>query len=319
MKPARWLVLLPAALPLLLASCGLTKKDSETATSSGGLGGGGSPFGPTGIPPHLRGGMGDEGTPVKTGGNQEAHNAEIISKLTYNPETDLGWTDPDNPDAEIPEMGDVAAKPAEGKTWLDDEPKAIRQSKKSGKPLLIWFHDQAIGASASVNQLLLSRGDFQEWAADNTVRLVIDARPKGKSPDETTRLEFHNRDLKKKYNARGYPTFLLLAPSSGEVIGRYTAYRRGQEDFLWGQMKHGVALATEKQDAWRKSLEKKGYREWSDGKGRTLFAKLVAYKDGELLLAEPDGERAKTKEKNLCAEDQEWIKRQKELRGIVGR
>lgn len=316
MKPARWLVLLPAALPLLLlASCGLSKKDSATAGTSGGQ----SPFGPGGVPPHLRsGGMEDAGTPVKPGGNQEAQNAEILSKLTHS-DADLAWTNPDDPDAEIPEFAQVAPENADNLHWLESEPTAIRQSKKSGKPLLIWFHDQTIGASATVNKELLSRSDFQAWASENTVRLVINARPEGKNPDEKIRREFHNRELKKKYNARGYPTFLVLAPSSGEVIGRYTAYRRGQEDFLWGQIKHGTALAAEKQQAWRASLEKKGYREWSDGKGRTLFAKLTAYKDGELLLTEPDGERARTKEKNLCAEDQEWIKRQKELRGIVER
>jgi len=100
------------------------------------------------------------------------------------------------------------------------------------------------------------------------------------------------------------------------VIGRYTGYRRGKEDFLWGQIKQGVAVAEEKQQAWKSSLEKKGYRDWSDGKGRSIFAKLVAYKDGQLVLAEPDGSRARTKEQNLCSADQEWIKKQKALRGI---
>ena len=125
----------------------------------------------------------------------------------------------------------------------------------------------------------------------------------------------HNRDLKKKYNARGYPTFVVLAPS-GELIGRYSGYRRGKEHFIWGQMKQGVMIAAEKQEAWETSLAKKGYREWSDGKGRSLFAKLVHYKDGQLVLAEPDGQRARTQEKHLCDADREWIKKQKALRGI---
>jgi thioredoxin-related protein len=299
MKPACWLVTLPAAL--LMASCGLTKKDTPETTQS--------PFGPTGIPPHLRGGMEEAGTPVKPGSNQPD-----MSKVTHT-DADLAWTDADNANAGIPELNQVWSNASTGTRWLESETEAKRESKKSGKPLLIWFNDDAIAASKTVNDQLLRKPEFESWATENTVRLVIEARPKGSSPDQIVRREFHNRDLKKKYNARGYPTFIVLAPS-GEVIGRYTGYRRGKEDFIWGQMKQGVSIAAEKQEAWRSSLEKKGYREWSDGKGRSIFAKLVAYKDGQLLLAEPDGNRARTKEQNLCSADREWIKQQKAVRGI---
>ena len=304
MKPARWLVTLPAAL--LVASCGLTKKDATAEASP-------SAFGPTGIPPHMRsGGMMEGGTPIKPGGNQP--DAATLSKIGHT-DADLAWTDPDNPDAPIPDLGETWSMVKSDKPWLESEPTAKRQAKTSGKPLLIWFNDSTIAASKTVSQELLEKGEFESWATEHTVRLVIDARPVGRNPDETTRRELYNRDLKKKYNARGYPTFMVLAPS-GEVIGRYTGYRRGKDDFLWGQMKQGVAVAEEKQQAWKSSLEKKGYRDWSDGKGRSIFAKLVAYKDGQLVLAEPDGSRARTKEQNLCSADQEWIKKQKALRGI---
>lgn len=302
MKPARWLVTLPAAL--LLASCGATKKETAQTTQS--------PFGPSGIPSHLRAGMEEAGTPVKPGGNQA--DMAALSKVTHTA-ADLAWSDADDAGKGIMGFDERAAKANTGTRWLESETEAKRESKRSGKPLLIWFNDDMIAASKTVNSELLNKPDFEGWATENTVRLVIDARPKGSSPDEVTRRELYNRDLKKKYNARGYPTFMVLAPS-GEVMGRYTGYRRGKEDFLWGQMKQGVRLGTEKHEAWKSSLEKKGYREWSDGKGRSLFAKMVAYHEGQLVLAEPDGQRARTKEKNLSEADQEWIKQQKAMRGI---
>jgi hypothetical protein len=63
-------------------------------------------------------------------------------------------------------------------------------------------------------------------------------------------------------------------------------------------------------------LERKGYRDWSDDQGRVIFAKLAAYKDGELVLVEPDGQRARTHERKLSAGDRVWIEDQKKLRGI---
>ena len=107
----------------------------------------------------------------------------------------------------------------------------------------------------------------------------------------------------------------VLAPS-GEVIGRYKSYRAGQEDFLWGQLKQAVSIAKERQVSWKASLEKKGYRDWSNDSGKVIFAKLGAYQEGKMILVEPDGQRVRTNEKNLSAGDRVWIQQQKEQRGM---
>ena len=294
-------------LPVLLAAglfsgCAGTKEAEEEA----------SPFGPTGIPPQLRANQ-DEGTAVAPGGNIAAGAAEALAN--YNPD-ELVWTDPDNPDAEIPELqGLMAVAPKKG-PWRESETEALRESKQSGKPLLIWFTDSVrSGACRSLSSGLLTTSEFEEWASENTVRLIVDQSVKGKDIDDDARKKIYVRGLKKKYSARGYPTLMVLTPS-GEVIGRYKGYRKGKEDFIWGQMKQGVQLAQEKQVKWKASMERKGYRDWSDGKGRVIFAKLAAYKDGELILVEPDGQRARTHEKRLSAGDRVWIQQQKELRGL---
>jgi thioredoxin-related protein len=302
MQPLRWIPILAASG--FLASCA----DKPQATAS--------PFGPTGIPPELRKGRGAEGTAVTPGGNQAAAQEEALKKaLNYDPKTDLAWTDSDNPDAGIPELEEVWKGAGSGSRWLESETQAFREAKKTGKPVLIWFNDKQIPASNTISTELLSTRDFENWAHENTVRLVVDMNPTGKDADEVFRRTVHNRELKKKYNARGFPTMIVVSPSS-EVIGRYTGYRRGKEDFIWGQMKQGVGVANENYKVWHSGLEKKGYRQWSDGKGRSIFAKLVHYKDGELVLAEPDGQRARTKEKNLSSEDRLWIQQQKAARGI---
>ena len=274
---------------------------------------GANPFGPTGIPPQLRGSPDEGGTPVKAGGNTAAAAAALAA---YNPD-ELVWTDPDNPDAEIPQLQGLMAVATQKGPWNESDTAARRRSKESGKPMVIWFTDSSprCPACKSLSNGLFSREDFEDWAADNVVRLIVDLGVKGEDIDDDARKKFYVRGLKKKYNVRGLPTLLVLAPS-GEVVGRYKSYRKGQEDFIWGQLKQGVALASENHRSWKAGLEAKGYREWSDGKGRVIFAKLAAYREGEVVLVEPDGQRARTHEDRLSAGDRVWIQDQKRLRGI---
>ncbi|MCW1921129.1 thioredoxin family protein [Luteolibacter arcticus] len=301
----RWFRAYPVlSFLLLLPGCGIIgggEDKPETAAS---------PFGPGGVPQHLRAGG---GSAIKPGGNTSPEVVKAIQN--YNPD-ELVWTDPDDPDAELPELDGLLTAPKQKGPWWDSETEALRESKRTGKPLLIWFTDSVRStACKSLSANLLTRSDFEAWASENTVRLVVDQSVKGKNIDDTTSKVLYSRDLKKKYNASGYPSLHVLAPS-GEVIGRYKSYRSGQEDFLWGQLKQGVSLAQQRQKSWKASLEKKGYRDWSNESGRVIFAKLAAYKEGQIILVEPDGLRVRTHEKNLSAGDRVWIQQQKEKRGI---
>ena len=114
----------------------------------------------------------------------------------------------------------------------------------------------------------------------------------------------------------GYPSLIFLSPS-GEVIGRYRGYKRGEADFLWGQLKHAEAVSAEAYKGWRAGLEKKGYREWQDRKERKIFAKLTSYNKGTLTFIEPDGTRSRTQETSLSDKDRAWIAEQKKTAGHV--
>lgn len=273
------------------------------------------PFGPTGIPPQLRG-TGPAGTAVKPGGNVTPNLAPAILS-----DEDLVFTDPDNPDAELPELGTLLSAKKKG-PWESSPSVARRLSSREGKPLLIWFTDSKTSPMCkAISQELFSRQDFGEWADEKLIRLRIDQSPtvEMESLDRQVqaryRMEEASAELKKRYKVMGHPTLLLLSPG-GEVIGRYRGYKRGEADFKWGLIKHGEAVAAENYKGWRANLEKKGYREWKDTKDRKVFARLVNYNKGELVLIEPDGMRSKTREDRLSSEDREWIKQQKMLRGI---
>ncbi len=279
------------------------------------------PFGASGIPPQLRAKSAQPtATAVVAGGNATPDPKKL---LNLTPEEDIVYTDPDNPEASLPELSSLLAAPKRG-AWEQSETLAKQLSMREGKPLLIWFTDS--GSSPMCNALsqeLFGNSEFGAWATEKTIRLKVDSfvRVKdldldlGEAEDKRARILNYNGDLKKRYKVLGYPTLVMLN-SSGEVIGKYRGYKRGESQRLWGQLKHAEAVSTGAHQGWKASLEKKGYREWQDPKGRKILAKLTSYSKGTLTFIEPDGGKLQTKEENLSDADQAWIAEQKKLRSI---
>lgn len=278
-----------------------------------------SPFGPTGIPPQLRSKSSDPGTPVVAGGNVPGKPLP----LSITPEEDIVYTNPDDPDVAIPELSTLLSSAKRG-PWEESETIAKLRSVREGKPLLIWFTDSASSPMCkALTQELFSSNDFGNWASEKLVRLRVDANVKisdpdldlGSSEDRRVTVKNYNAALKKRYKVMGYPSLILLSPS-GEVIGRYRGYKRGEAEFLWGQIKHAEAVSAESYKGWRSGLEKKGYREWQDRKGRKIFARLTSYSKGTLTFIEPDGTRSRTGEESLSDKDRAWIAEQKKIRNL---
>lgn len=299
---------------LALCSCGVQKEDQKKTEAS--------PFGSSGIPPQLRAKENNTGgTPVAPGGN--AQPSAPVSGIT--PDSEIVFTNPDDPDAEVPELSKLLAEAQKRRgPWELSESIAKRRAVREGRALLIWFTDSAQSPMCkALSQELFSTPDFEKWAAEKLVRLRLDANVKiedqniGLDEKETLRIDMQNHvaKLKKQYRVLGHPSVLMLGPG-GEVIGRYRGYKRGEANYLWGQIKHAEAVAAESRRQWRADLEAKGYREWKDRSGRSVFAKLTAYTNGSLTLIEPDGTRSKTREDRLSDADRNWIAEQKKLRGI---
>jgi thioredoxin-related protein len=299
---------------LALCSCGVQKQDEKKSETS--------PFGASGIPPQLLAKQNNAGgAPVVPGGNTAP--AAPTSGIT--PESEIVFTNPDDPDAEIPELSKLLAEsPKRRGPWEVSESIAKRRALREGKPLLVWFTDSAQSPMCkALSQELFSTPDFEKWAGEKLVRLRVDANVKiedeslGLDEKETMRVDMQNHvaKLKKQYRVLGHPSVLMLGPG-GEIIGRYRGYKRGEADYLWGQIKHAEAVATDTRRQWRADLEAKGYREWKDRSGRSVFAKLTGYANGNLTLIEPDGTRSRTREDRLSDSDRTWIADQKKLRGM---
>jgi len=305
----RWWCL---SLAGLLSACGGGGGADAGGSSFGGMQP--DPFGPGSIPAELRGGG---ATPLgNSGGIPEGlrDNAGVV----LDPE-DIVFTDPDaaDPDAIVPELKELlSAAPTEG-PWRQSYSNAFKEARHSDKPVLMWFTDSQNSPNCkALAEELFNTQEFEEWAAGTFVRLQVDQRVDGsKLDDSTSRKAGFVQDLKKRYKILGQPNLLVLTPS-GEVIGRYKGYRRGQSEYKWGQLRQGAILASKAHESWKKKMEKKGYRTWSDPRGRRIFAKLLSYQKGKLLLMEPDGTRFQTSEQNLSPTDQDWIANEKRKRGM---
>lgn len=304
-----WKIAPATVAALFLAACGIGGGDGEGVDLK-------SAMPPAGVGPKIRN---SGGTAVTPGGNQNLANFAGIT-----PQEDIVFTDPDNPDAGIPELESLMAAPKKG-PWEDSETIARQTAAREGKPILVWFTDsQRSPMCKALTQELFGTKEFGKWAQKNVVRLRVDSNVGASKESSMTMDEWETKKtnitdyvkrMKKQYRVIGHPTVLMLNPS-GEVLWKDTGYKRGQADFFWGIIKQNEVASSSAYKSWRKGLENKGYREWKGKGSRKVFAKLISYSEGTLVLVEPGGERYRTHESRLSSADRKWIEQQKAMRGI---
>lgn len=291
---------------LMIVSCGSSEDPFEAVDK---------PFGPGGIPAALRGGGGQGGTPLAPGG--------ISDEMKNNPgvvldPNEIVYTDPDAEDPEsLPtELDALLAEGPQDGPWSQSYTTVFKRARREDKPVLMWFTDSQNSVNCKMlSEELFNDPEFDDWASETFVRLRVDVRVSGETNDEESRRKDYVSNLRKRFKVLGNPLLIVLTPAE-EVILKEKGFVRGQANFKWGQLRQSAKVASDKHEKWKQRMEKKGYRTWKDPRGRKIFAKLVAYRDGELIIVEPDGTRARTKERNLSPEDQDWIAAEKRARGI---
>lgn len=227
-------------------------------------------------------------------------------------ESDILWA-PEDPNAPIEELEELWTQPLKT-DWYISYDEALSAARREGKPVLIWFTDSK--SSPTCKQLsneVFSVKQFENWADENVVRLRIDSYVRDDNEDRLDRKIEYVKNLKERYKVLGSPVVLMLSPR-GTVFGRYVGYKSGSADFYFGRLKQSHHVSMSDYGEWKESMEKRGYRVWHDNRGRTVFAKLLRYSNGQLLLVEPDGRKSRTTEKKLSPEDRQWLENEKAKR-----
>ncbi|HJM62072.1 MAG: thioredoxin family protein [Roseibacillus sp.] len=236
-------------------------------------------------------------------------------------EEDLMWTDPDNPERGLEGMEEVMAEGARRGPWLTSYSQARRAAMREGKPMLVWFTDTQFSPLCRfLDAEVFSKAPFKQWASGSVVRVRLDFNVKGRSGgpgrsamDDRVRKENYLQALKERYRVLGLPTVLVMNPD-GTVVSRYRGYKKSFFDFYLARLKNDAGRAVQLHRKWQDNMGRRGYREWKDARGRTVFAKLTQYREGDMILVEPDGKRLRARESNLSSADRAWIAAEKAKR-----
>lgn len=128
-------------------------------------------------------------------------------------------------------------------TWHTDMNKAIEVSKKSKKPLLMFFTGSDwCGWCIRLQKEVLKTPEFAAWAKENVVLVELDFPRKSA---QTPEIKQQNMELQQTFAVRGYPTVWFVNAtkkdgkvnfeqlgSTGYVAGGPTAWLEGANKIL---------------------------------------------------------------------------------------
>lgn len=262
---------------------------------------------PLGMVPKIRSSAGSESR------QNPLPNQLSVDEIPHS-EEDLVFTDPDNPDAEIPQFETTQPK-VSNEIWINSDTQARQMAVKEGRPILVWFTDTARSPLCKILEAeLFADYQFGNWAKSHLIRLKVDSNVTvsddnlslgEKSNLETLRREYVKK-LKKRYGVLGHPNLLLIS-TNGEILCRHRGYKKGDKDYVWGLLKQGVAANEISHSAWMKQMEQKGYRFWTGTNQAKIFAKLMSFSGLEIILVEPNGTRIKTNVSHISKNDKHWL------------
>ena len=268
------------------------------------------------LPPDMAGFMGN--TLLPGANNPDAINMKVTSEADLKKvegstdESEIIWTDPDNLDESMAELNAVFEQKRQGNGWLNNYGRALKLSRRQGLPLIIWFHDSITSPkSKELGRVLLETKKFDAYCEDRVIRMKIDSGAAiDDTPGKSTRysLSSINR-LASKYGIDRRPGIVVISPHGGKVTARIN----GMSDYVYDvhtEIEAGVEKAEADYKAYKKELKAKGYREWTERRGKaTIFAKLMRFdeKNNYVYLKEPGGKVTKTRLESFSKEDISYL------------
>ncbi|MBR5214375.1 MAG: hypothetical protein IKV92_08960 [Akkermansia sp.] len=268
------------------------------------------------LPQDMAGFMGN--TLLPGANNPDAINMKVTSEADLKKvegstdEDEIIWTDPDNLNESMAELNAVFEKKRQGNGWLNNYGQALKLSRRQGLPLIIWFHDSITSPkSKELGRTLLETQKFDTYCEGRVIRMKIDSGAAiDDSPGKSTRysLSSINR-LANKYGIDRRPGIVVISPYGGKVTARIN----GMSDYLYdvhAEIEAGVEKAEADYRAHQKELKTKGYREWTERRGKaTIFAKLMRFdeKNNYVYLKEPGGKVTKTRLESFSKEDISYL------------
>lgn len=243
--------------------------------------------------------------------NYNVSTSEELEKIDNGSDEELIWTNPDDPNAEIPGLNEAFRNQRLGQGWQSDMTRAIRLSRRQELPLIVWFHNSVISPkSNALSSAYLDTKEFDNWCKDRVVRLRLDA---GVSMNDATsdKAQYHYRDinaLQRRYGLTKTPSFAIISPS-GKIVSRINGFDGFLNSFI-ADLEDGVKQAEAEHKQHKNHLRSLGYREWTSSRSNEkIFAKLLRYDEDKKLvyLKESGGRVSRTKLASFSQEDADFI------------
>lgn len=242
--------------------------------------------------------------------NYNVSTSEQLESIDNGSDEELIWTNPDDPDADIPELTEAFENRRNGNGWQSDMGRAIQLSRRQELPLIIWFHDSVISPkSNALGQEYLNTKEFNDWCKDRVIRLRLDS---GASLDDATadkaRYSYSQINaLQQRYGLKKKPSFAIITPS-GKIVERIDGF----DGFLSGfirDLQNGVKNAEQIYKNQKEELRQLGYRDWRSKRGTKILAKFVRYDKEKkaVYLKESGGKISRTKLSSFCQEDINYV------------
>jgi thioredoxin-related protein len=121
--------------------------------------------------------------------------------------------------------------------WLTDFEMAKKQSKESGKPILLYFSGSDwCTICIKMKKTILETETFQKYAEENLVLMVADF-PRTKKNKLDPNIKKQNEELAEKYNQEGKFPYIILMNPDGKILKEWTGYSNATPEQFVDQLK----------------------------------------------------------------------------------
>ena len=133
----------------------------------------------------------------------------------------------------------VTAPSLESSTWLTSYEAAVKESQRTGKPIMMDFTGSDwCGWCKKLKAEVFETEQFKNWAAQNVVLLEVDFPRANPLPEDQAK---QNEELAAKYGIQGFPT-IVFADHTGEPLGALGYEEGGPE--VWTSKAQASLQAT---------------------------------------------------------------------------
>jgi thioredoxin-related protein len=130
----------------------------------------------------------------------------------------------------IQAQGSSESEQAKQLTWQTDMNKAIEISKKTKKPLLLFFTGSDwCGWCMRLQKEVLKTPEFEKWAKNNVVLVELDYPRRTPQPAE---IQKQNMELQQTFAVQGYPTVWFVNATRKE--GKINLEKLGSTGYVAG-------------------------------------------------------------------------------------